>query len=133
MRVLQFGLDGTADNPHAAANIPEDAVVYTGTHDNATARGWLNSASPAVREGALALLGCAAADFVDRLVNVALESPASWAFLPVQDLLDLGDEARMNVPGTVFGNWDWRLSTGDLSDSLAAKLADWLAAAERSS
>jgi 4-alpha-glucanotransferase len=133
MRVLQFGLDGTADNPHVAANIPEDAVVYTGTHDNATARGWLNSASPAVRERALALLDCAAADFVDRLVNVALESPASWAFLPVQDLLDLGDEARMNVPGTVFGNWDWRLSPGDLSDSLAAKLADWLGAAERSS
>jgi 4-alpha-glucanotransferase len=106
-------------------------VVYTGTHDNPASRGWWDEASLAARQRASALLGCDGSGFVDALIKGALSSEAGWAFVPAQDLLNLGNSARTNTPGTVEGNWDWRLGTGDLSESLAAKLAGWLAAAGR--
>ena len=132
MRVLQFGLDGQPDNPHAPANIPADAVVYTGTHDNATSQGWFDEASPDERSQATSTLDCEPADFVESLVQAALESPAQLAVVPVQDLLGLGNQARMNIPGTATGNWDWRLSPGQLTTELALRATGWLRAAGRS-
>jgi 4-alpha-glucanotransferase len=122
MKVLQFGLDGEQENPHAPQNIGADSVVYTGTHDNATSQGWWDEADQNTRGQALETVGGPESDFVDSLIELALQSPAEWAFVPVQDFLGLGNEARMNVPGTVTGNWNWRLDTGQLDTSLKSRL-----------
>jgi len=126
MRVLQFGLDGDQENPHAPVNIGSDSVVYTGTHDNPTSQGWWDDADDAARRRAIETTGGGEEDFVESLIGQALQSPAQWAFVPVQDLLGLGNVARMNVPGTVTGNWDWRLKEGQLDTSLAVRLRRWL-------
>jgi len=128
MRILVRGFVRRHRRRHAVAAHPEDAVVYTGTHDHSTIRGWLETASAA--ELARAAADAAAASIVDRdpvwtLVLLALASRARIAILPMQDVLTLGDEARMNVPGT-FGarNWQWRLEPGQLTPELAARLRE---------
>lgn len=131
MRVLQFGLEGGSDNPHVPENIPVHAVAYTGTHDNPTSRGWWDTASGEQRQAALALLGGSGDDFVERLILAALGSAAEWAVLPAQDLLELGNEARTNVPGTVEGNWAWRLTAGQLESGLAERVAAWIRNSDR--
>ncbi|MCP5178674.1 MAG: 4-alpha-glucanotransferase [Pseudomonadales bacterium] len=128
MRVLQFGFDGQGDNPHAPGNIGENVVCYTGTHDNDTSVGWYEQADAATRMrvdttyDALAT-GCAPADPAQRLISLAMASPAKLAMLPMQDVLGLGGEARMNTPGVVGGNWTWRASSGALNANKAATLA----------
>ena len=111
---------------HAVSAHPEDAVVYTGTHDHQTIAGWWEAASPADRSRALADLAAAGVherDPVWALVRLTLSSRARIAILPMQDVLELGDEARMNRPGTIGnGNWHWRLEPGRLTQEAAQKL-----------
>ncbi|MEE2830561.1 MAG: 4-alpha-glucanotransferase [Myxococcota bacterium] len=126
MRVLQFGLDGEPGNPHAPGSVPEDAVVYTATPHTPPRRGWWTRASEEERARAAQILNCSGENFVDALVRVALDSPASWAVLPLQDLLGLGDEARTNTPGTRVGNWSWRCAPGLMSEGLADRVACWI-------
>jgi 4-alpha-glucanotransferase len=118
MHVLQFGFDDGPHNPHRPAAHRENGVVYTGTHDNDTARGWWDS----LDEEARRRTGLDPADPAWSLVEVAYASPARLAIVPVQDVLGLGSEARMNVPGRERGNWRWRLEEGQLTDRLAARL-----------
>ena len=123
--VLQFAL---ADHRRDPLDVPENRVVYTGTHDNDTAAGWWAGASQSVRARARRL--AVERGIEDRephrlLVGLALSSPARLAILPVQDLLGLGSEARMNTPATAAGNWRFRLERRALDEDLAA----WLAAA----
>jgi 4-alpha-glucanotransferase len=126
MRVLQFGFDGTADNPHLAYNFSQRTVVYTGTHDNDTSLGWYRSLDPATARRVDSYVGAApgAADgagaMPQSLVRAALASVAVLAMVPVQDVLSLGSEARYNVPGTVGENWRWRMGEGALTSALAA-------------
>ena len=127
MRVLQFGFDGAPDNPHLPYNFSPDCVVYTGTHDNDTSLGWYRSLDPGTARRVDAMLGAAAADMPAALVRAALSSVAVLAVIPMQDLLTLGTEARFNVPGTVGGNWRWRLSVGTLTATVAASLREWSA------
>ncbi len=127
MRVLQFGFDGRRGNPHRPENVPEHAVVYTGTHDNDTARGWCESLSPRERVRA----GLDEREPHWSLVELALGSRARLAILPAQDLLGLGSEARMNHPGRAEGNWSWRLRRGQLTDELAARLREATARTRR--
>ena len=94
MHVLQFGFDELPDNPHRPDAHRENGVVYTGTHDNDTARGWWDSLSEDTRRWT----GLDPADPAWSLVQLAYSSPARLAVVPVQDLLGLGSEARMNVP-----------------------------------
>jgi len=108
MLVLQFAFDGSADNPYLPANHPVGSVVYTGTHDNDTALGWYRSLDAVTRARVDRLLGAAAGPMPGALVQAAFQSPAEIAVVPFQDLLGLGSEARMNVPGTPDGNWRWR-------------------------
>ena len=104
MAVLQFGFDDeNPDNPHNPKNIKYDQVVYTGTHDNDTTIGWWKD-SPQWRKDRIKLNG----DICDTLIQMALKSPAGMAVIPLQDILKLGTEARMNTPGTTVGNWNWR-------------------------
>jgi len=121
MRVLQFGFDGEPANPHAPANIEENIVCYTGTHDNDTTRGWWDSLDEPTR-----LRVCAegaSADVADLLIDTALRSPAQLVIIPMQDVLGLDSRARFNVPGVIGGNWLWRVTAEDLTEERATILA----------
>ncbi len=112
MRILQFAFDGGADNPHLPHNHTQDSVVYTGTHDNDTTLGWW-SALTAEQHAHVHEYLCGderppPATMPWLLNRAALESVAQLAIIPMQDLLELGTEARMNTPGTTEGNWAWR-------------------------
>jgi 4-alpha-glucanotransferase len=128
MVVLQFALGRDPDNAHLPANHEEDSVVYTGTHDNDTTRGWWESLS--VEDRAWSELD--PADPVWSLLGVAWSSRAALAIAPLQDVLDLGTEARMNLPGTSTGNWQWRYGAGDLTPELGTRLRELTARSERS-
>jgi 4-alpha-glucanotransferase len=126
IRLLQFafGSDPSAPDfmPHA---YPRRAVVYTGTHDNDTTVGWFRSVPESERAHARAYLGLGDDGEVHwDMVRAALMSVANLAIVPVQDLLGLGAEARMNLPGTLAGNWEWRLDAGAPSAALAARVAE---------
>jgi 4-alpha-glucanotransferase len=121
MVVLQFAFDGSPDNPHLPEHHPENAVVYTGTHDNDTTVGWYASLDPPAREVVHAKLGVGPAPAVpDFLIDAAYASNAALAMLPMQDLLGLDSSARMNTPGTAAGNWRWRFAWPDVPATLAA-------------
>ena len=110
MKVLQFAFDGAADNPYLPAHFQGSRwVVYTGTHDNATTRGWWDQLDHEARGRVEALVGASVHAPSWQLLELALASTAELAVVPIQDLLELGDEARFNTPGTVTGNWIWRL------------------------
>jgi len=118
MVVLQFALGGDPTNPHLPGNHEVNAVVYTGTHDNDTTRGWWESLADEDRAWA----ELDPADPAWSLIGAAWSSRAALAVAPLQDVLDLGAEARMNLPGTEEGNWAWRYGAGDLTLELAARL-----------
>jgi 4-alpha-glucanotransferase len=126
MVVLQFAFDpDDRDSIHHPDRHESESVVYTGTHDNDTIRGWWESAGDGVRENALAAMREAGIDEPEPwwgMVRLALSSRASLAMLQAQDVLGLGAEARMNVPGTEGTNWRWRLEPGALTPELAARL-----------
>jgi 4-alpha-glucanotransferase len=120
MVVLQFALGGDPSNPHLPPNHAEQAVVYTGTHDNDTTVGWWESLSAEDR----AWTELDPADPAWSLIGHAWESRAALAIAPLQDVLSLGNEARMNLPGSEDGNWRWRFDDGALTPELAARLRD---------
>jgi 4-alpha-glucanotransferase len=119
MRVLQFGFDGSPDNPHLPYNFRRDVVAYTGTHDNDTSLGWYRSLDGPTRRRVEDFLGAPPVQMPQALVRAVLASVAVLAMVPVQDVLGLGGEARFNVPGTVGGNWGWRLEPGALKTETA--------------
>jgi 4-alpha-glucanotransferase len=118
MVVLQFALGGDPSNPHLPANHEEQSVVYTGTHDNDTTRGWWQSLSDEDRAWA----DLDPDDPAWSLIGAAWASRAALAITPLQDVLDLGPDARMNLPGTEEGNWHWRYAAGDLTSERAHRL-----------
>ena len=121
MRVLVFGFDSDEKNPHYPANLEQNCVVYTGTHDNDTVMGWWEAASEPVK--ALAMRTLAQTDDVcDAMIECAFASKAETAIVPMQDVLHLGNEARMNHPGTVGGNWLWRMRPGAADEALSRRL-----------
>jgi 4-alpha-glucanotransferase len=113
MLVIQFGFDpNEPSSPHRFANHTENRVVYTGTHDHDTARGWYESLAPGEREQVdtlLRTLGIVERESWWGLIELTLRSPAHLAMMQMQDVLGLGSEARMNAPGRASGNWRWRL------------------------
>lgn len=121
MKILQFGFSQT-DSPHLPHRYEPQTVVYTGTHDNDTARGWFTNAPPAERELALEYLDCGKATFAWGLTRAAYLSVAQTAIVPVQDILDLDSSARMNLPGARDDNWSWRMQPGSLTRTHAEKL-----------
>lgn len=129
MRVLQFAFDGDPANPHLPAQHGPDTVCYTGTHDNDTSLGWWRGLDQATRHRASPYLGSAA--MPQALVDLAWSSPAPLSIVPLQDLLGLGSEARMNHPGTVGGNWQWRFAWQDIPEGLDLRLRRQLAEHQR--
>jgi 4-alpha-glucanotransferase len=140
MKILQFAFDEEAlhasfgnyeRNPFLPHNYTRDFVVYTGTHDNDTALGWFHNCSPEERQKAMAYLGCDEQAFHWSLVRAALASVADIAIVPLQDILGLGSQARMNLPGTIGNNWTWRYAADALSAEHALRLADVVKRYER--
>jgi len=127
MKVLQFGFSGP-DNPFLPHNYVPNCVAYTGTHDNDTSAGWFNSAPENERDYARRYLGIDGQDFAWDLIREVWKSVAVFAITPMQDVLSLGEEARMNYPGRLGGNWSWRMSDTDFREGLASGLKDlnWL-------
>ncbi|HVW70963.1 MAG TPA: 4-alpha-glucanotransferase [Steroidobacteraceae bacterium] len=119
MRVLQFAFSGESTNPHLPHMHERDSVVYTGTHDNDTTLGWYASLPPHARQQVDDFLRLTPGSMPDALIRAALGSVGGLAIVPVQDLLSLGSEARLNTPGTAAGNWSWRLAPGALTGELA--------------
>ena len=122
MRVLQFGLDGLPDNLHLPSNYTPDTVAYTGTHDNDTALGWFRSLDPPAAQRVAGDLGVDAREVPQAMRRATSESASVLAVLPLQDVLELGSEARFNVPGRVGGNWLWRVEPGAFSLEAAGEL-----------
>jgi 4-alpha-glucanotransferase len=121
MIVLQFAFDGSPDNPYLPENHCRHAVVYTGTHDNDTTVGWYRKLDGSTRAYVAHCLAAEEADIPAAMIRTAYASPAELAIIPMQDLLQLGSEARMNTPGTTSENWRWRFGWSDLSEDLTGR------------
>jgi 4-alpha-glucanotransferase len=130
MKVLQFAFgddakdEPTGRNPYLPHNYLRDCVAYTGTHDNDTTVGWFDALGAAERASVLRYLGTDGRDIAWDLIRLALSSVAEWAVIPLQDVLSLGAEARMNVPGRPQDNWTWRYTEGTLTPAHAERLAE---------
>jgi 4-alpha-glucanotransferase len=125
MRVLQFAFDGDSTNPHLPENYAENAVVYTGTHDNPPTRGWLEDLPAGEQKKVWKYLrerGAKSSEAARALMELAWSSRAALAVAPLQDLLNLGTETRMNVPGRPEDNWRWRAT----EDMVADRAFEWL-------
>jgi 4-alpha-glucanotransferase len=120
MRVLQFAFSED-DSPHAPHRHVENGVVYTGTHDNDTARGWFAALPPEDRRRALEYLGGDGAEIEWDLIRTTLASVADRAIVPLQDVFSLGSEARMNTPGVGANNWRWRAKSEDFTAERAGR------------
>jgi 4-alpha-glucanotransferase len=123
MRVLQFGFDGSGENPHLPHNYHHDVVAYAGTHDNDTTLGWYRSLSEQEAARVNFYLRSDSSQVLEAMLRATLGSVARLGVLTAQDLLQLGSEARLNTPGTAQGNWSWRLPQGSLTEPLAAHYA----------
>jgi 4-alpha-glucanotransferase len=125
MRVLQFAFDDKSDNPHLPCNYPPNTVVYTGTHDNPTTRGWYEELAVRQRQYLWKYVTRPSGErheAASTLINLAWSSAAALAMAPLQDLLNLGNDARMNLPGQAEGNWRWRCT----EDALTSTAFQWL-------
>ena len=124
MRVLQFAFGSDANNPFLPHNYVRNTVVYTGTHDNDTTAGWYRMLDAKQQAAVKQYLHCADEDIAWDLIRLAWSSVAQIAIAPLQDVLGLGSEARMNTPGTATGNWRWRMRGDALRHDLVQALAD---------
>ena len=117
-RVLQFAFDGHADNPYLPSNFVHNTIAYTATHDNAPSREWYEQLPDSEKQTFWSYLGrplASSAEAAPALMALAWSSAAALTIAPLQDVLDLGPGSRMNVPGRVGGNWQWRFTEETLS------------------
>jgi len=127
MRVLQFAFDeDSATDPHSLHNHVRNCVVYTGTHDNNTIKAWFEKeARSGQKKKLLGLFGrkVPSTRLHWELIRLAMSSVGNLAIIPMQDVLGLGEQARMNHPGVIAGNWSWRLAPGQITAATTRKLA----------
>ncbi len=124
MKVLQFAFAGGASDPYLPHNYDHDCVVYTGTHDNDTTAGWYEKAPEAERDMVRRYLARNDENVPWEFIRLAQASVADVAIAPLQDVLGLGSEARMNTPGRAEGNWSWRFSWDDVPAWIAPQLRE---------
>lgn len=126
MKVLQFAFDSTGEGdflPHRFKS--PNCICYTGTHDNDTTRGWFSSLREECRNKVLAYTCTKEPENLSLgLIRTCMASIASYSIFPLQDVLNLGSDARMNFPGKASGNWNWRFKSGALTDALAKELKE---------
>ena len=124
MKILQFGFGSGPADPFLPHNYPVRCVVYTGTHDNDTVLGWYQTAPELERDYCRRYLARDASEIAFDMVRAAWASVARWAIAPLQDVLGLGPEARMNFPGRPDGNWTWRFEGSQLTPETAGRLRE---------
>jgi 4-alpha-glucanotransferase len=125
MKVLQFAFDSREENDYLPHNYVRNCVVYTGTHDNDTLRGWFPILRAGDRKFARKYLNLKSTkDMEWAFIRAALSSVADTAVIPMQDYLGLGSEGRINTPSTLGGNWEWRMTDGALTDGLAQRIRE---------
>jgi 4-alpha-glucanotransferase len=124
MKVLQFAFGGGPENAFLPHNYTRNGVVYTGTHDNDTTRGWFETATEPERHFVRRYLGTDAREINWDFIRLASQSVADVAIFPFQDVLGLGAEGRMNRPGLASGNWDWRFTWDEVPVDAATRLGD---------
>lgn len=131
MRILQFAFDSAEgdggldpDNIFLPHNYIANSVVYTGTHDNSTMKGWLDNCKPEEMQYIREYTGYEGQDLVWQFIRMAISSTSAYCIIPMQDFLELGDEARMNIPSTLGGNWCWRYSADSVDDQLKEKILE---------
>jgi len=136
MRVLLFAFNGSEDNPNLPANHTKNSVAYTGTHDTNTVKGWFDE--EATPEETKRVFKCVGRQVSKRQINLefiklVMASKSNLSIIPVQDVLDLGSEARMNHPARRFHNWEWRVKSEQLSSKSFEKLSEMTESSGRSS
>jgi 4-alpha-glucanotransferase len=132
MRILQFGFGNRGAHTYLPHRFEPNSCVYTGTHDNDTTLGWWqNGASPAEKEAAETYLKPGPDGIVWAMIRAAYTSVADICLIPVQDVLELGSEARMNIPSSANDNWAWRCPPGALTLDIAEKLASLVTVSDR--
>ena len=124
MKILVFAFDSGEANVFLPHHYQENCVVYTGTHDNDTAVGWFHRIGEGEKSFAQRYLKSSGADIAWDLIKAAWASRAVYAIAPLQDLLSLDNQARMNYPGNPQGNWGWRFKSLDLENILRQRLID---------
>ena len=125
MKVVQFAFDPNGGSAYLPHNYPENSVVYTGTHDNDTTRGWYHSTDKAIRDFAKEYMNAQRLDEDDLawdFIRLAMSSIANLCVTPMQDLLNLDGKARINVPSTLGGNWTWRMEKGQFDEKTVERL-----------
>lgn len=123
MKILHFAFDGNVNNPYLPYNISKNCVIYTGTHDNDTTLGWFQKLPPERQQFVGEFLGCEPPPMPFALMHAALASVSNLAIIPMQDILELDSCHRMNIPGTIEGNWLWRFNWEQLTECRAVKFA----------
>ena len=134
MKVLEFAFGGEVENDYLPHNYTENAVVYTGTHDNETLMQYLGGLPDYQKNFMRAYLNRpkdSDEELCENLIRTALASVAKYCIIPLQDYLALGKEARMNFPSTLGGNWEWRVRREQLTEELADKISAWTGLYER--
>lgn len=124
MKILQFAFNELGDGAYYPYNYIENCVCYTGTHDNDTTVGWYLSASPESQDKARRYLSCDGSNIHWDMIRLAMGSPARYVVFPLQDVLGLGSDCRMNTPGVGVGNWAWRFQKDDLKEWIHNYLND---------
>lgn len=124
MKILQFAFGGERNSSFLPHHFVSNCVVYTGTHDNETTRGWYYNASPEEQDHVRRYVARSGDDIAWDMIRLAFASVADMAVAPMQDVLDLGNEARMNFPSTESGNWQWRFAENMLTEIIARRLAE---------
>jgi 4-alpha-glucanotransferase len=124
MRILQFAFGGATEHRFLPHNYEPNTLVYTGTHDNDTTWGWYRTITESERDFVRRYLARDGGDIVWDLIRLAWASVADSALAPLQDMLNLGTEARMNRPGNPSGNWTWRFTTSQLTPTVLGRLGE---------
>jgi len=124
MKIIQFAFTGDPEEPFLPHNHNKNCVVYTGTHDNDTSKGWYLRVSEEEREFCRRYLNSDGNEIAWDIIRAAWSSVANFALAPIQDFLELGNEARMNYPGNLGGNWTWRLGGEELTPALEARIKE---------
>lgn len=126
MKVLEFAFDGKSSNAYLPHNYVRNCIAYTGTHDNQTLRGWYDGLGRKGKKIVRRYSGTSARakNPEKQLIRMLFMSVADTVIVPIQDYLGLGDEARINTPSTLGGNWQWRLLPGELTGELGGKMRE---------
>jgi 4-alpha-glucanotransferase len=126
MKIVQFAFDSGASNGYLPHNYQNNCVAYTGTHDNDTTAGWYQSLSQSQRDRVDFYVGNHGKKPLESMLRALFMSVANTTIIPLQDLIGLGSESRMNVPGTAYGNWGWRFDWDMIGNSTVGHVRDQL-------